>query len=483
MPANSQAASRGQGVPRGTAELAALEGAIVPLIRSLGGTEVPGPWDFTANRLRLQHRPGAGISAIYRMPAGTGFAELGLSTEVLHVPGTASVTLHVPAGPSTEAAQAAADGRQPQESVTVTGWIHPNDPMLPALATALDGKTVSGLWGRTETLQSLRTIAYRPLRRAVIKATFRTLGPLRIDRTIFLKVGREPESAGLLARHRIMEGSSIPVPRVLDPNPSAGAARHAGTGGVPGIVALEAGPGEGLAATIRRTGPPPAATSILPDGAIPAAGFPGSGTAGASLPEGTPDPEDFIALLDALPQELMALPARRAWTDGLGRYRVAAALALPQQAGRIAELVGRIEHLVKVSNRGGLVPTHGDFYEANILMQDGRISALLDLDSLGPGYRVDDLACLLGHLAILPSIAEKNLPAVAALEKFGAAFERTVDPVALWTRAGAVALTLVAGARTSGTEGWVPAAEARLRAAEKLVDRAAHHAATRASVT
>ncbi len=301
--------------------------------------------------------------------------------------------------------------------------------MLPGLAAALDGPELTRLWGRGELLGGLRTVAYRPLRRAVIRASFVTRGPLRIERAVYLKVGREHASAALLKRHALMEGSTVPVPRVLEPV-------------VAGILALEEGVGEGLAAAIRRD-------------------------AGNDL-----SPEDFTALLDGLPPELMDLPARRAWSDGILRYRQAAVLALPGQQERIDLLVRRIEHHLAHSDRGPLVPVHGDFYDGNILMRGGRISAILDLDSLGPGHRVDDLACFLGHLAVLPSISGKNLPAAAALERFGGVFERTVDPVALWARAGAVALTLVAGARVAGSDAWVPAAEARLRVAEELLDRA-----------
>ena len=403
---------------RDAGELAALLPAIPRLITALGGTTVPGPWDFDEHQIRLQHRPGAGISAIYRMPVGTGFAELGVSTEKIHMPGVPGIEVPDPASDP--------DTGSP---ITVTGWIHPHDPMLPGLATALDGPEVTRLWGQGELLGSIKTVAYRPLRRAVVRVSFVTRGPLRIERTVYLKVGREHAIAALLKRHRLMEGSAVPVPRVLEPV-------------LAGILALEEGTGEGLAAAIRRD-------------------------AGNDLA-----PEDFTSLLDGLPPELMDLPARRAWTDGIRRYRQAAVLALPAQQDRIDALVRRIENHLGHSDRGPLVPVHGDFYDGNILMRAGRISAVLDLDSLGPGHRVDDLACFLGHLAVLPSISGKNLPAAAALERFGGVFERTVDPVALWARAGAVALTLVAGARVAGSDAWIPAAEARLRVAEELVDRA-----------
>lgn len=415
---------------RDVQELAALSAAIPALTTLLGGETVPGPWDFNEHQLRVQHRPGAGISASYRMPAGTGFAELGLSTEKIHVPGAVSIQVPGPIPTRIPGRAAGVDAWAAHgPPVTVTGWIHPNDPMLPGLATALDEREVTRLWGQGDVLGSIRTVAYRPLRRAVVRVSFATRGPVRIERSLFLKVGREHASAALLKRHRLMEHSPVPVPPVLEPV-------------VPGILALEAGLGAGLASAIRAD----AEQRICP--------------------------EDFIEMLDALPRELMELPARRAWSDGILRYSQAAVLALPGHRERIGALVQRIEYLLARSGRGPLVPVHGDFYDGNILMRGSRIGMVLDLDSLGPGHRVDDLACFLGHLAALPSIGATNRPAVAALERFGGVFECTVDPVALWSRAGAVALTLVAGARVAGSESWVPAAEARLRVAEELVDRA-----------
>ena len=452
MSTASQHASAESFDQRDAAELAALLPAIPHLIVQLGGRMVPGPWNYQAHRIRIQHRPGAGISALYRMPAGTGFAELGMSTEKIASPKVASVQIHPyrEKGPRPGQQPVTESSREKHDpAVTVNGWIHPEDPMLPALATAMDGSKVSELWGHGEILKQLSTVAYRPLRRAVIRATFVSRGPLNIERTIFLKVGRPESSEALLARHRLMEQSSVPVPRVLIPRGRSTV--------LPGIVALEQALGQGLTVVLRR------ADESKQTSAADAQ------SAGQRMD--LPAPEQFIALLDELPEAIMDLPARPAWSDGLHRYVRAAILALPQHSHRIRTLQQKIEVLLSSSDRGELVPTHGDFYVANILLKDGKISALLDLDSLGPGYRVDDLACFLGHLAILPTIGQKNQSAVSALGNYGEVFERTVDPLALWARSAAVALTLVAGARAAGTD-WVLAAEARLQVAEELLARA-----------
>lgn len=44
---------------------------------------------------------------------------------------------------------------------------------------------------------------------------------------------------------------------------------------------------------------------------------------------------------------------------------------------------------------------HGDFNDANVLVADGRVTGLVDLDRSGPGDPRDDLATLLAHLTAL----------------------------------------------------------------------------------
>jgi hypothetical protein len=96
------------------------------------------------------------------------------------------------------------------------------------------------------------------------------------------------------------------------------------------------------------------------------------------------------------------------------------------------------------------VPTQGDLYEANIFVDESRVSALLDLDGVGPGYRVDDLSCLLAHLAVLPSLDRRYGDVPRQLRWLTPALMADVarhggDPRGLWVRAASVVLTLVAG--------------------------------------
>src|SRR5699024_10359165 len=111
---------------------------------------------------------------------------------------------------------------------------------------------------------------------------------------------------------------------------------------------------------------------------------------------------------------------------------------------------------------------HGDLYEANLLMDDGRVSTVLDVDAVGPGHRVDDLACLLAHVSVLPHLAPRTYPAVpAVLASWTALSAQWVDPRGLHARAAGVVLSLVAGARRRDTAHWRVDAEGRLAEAER----------------
>ncbi|WP_150460285.1 protein kinase family protein [Nesterenkonia ebinurensis] len=348
----------------------------------------------------LQHRPGAGVTGIYRV---LGREELyaGVSTERLDIR-------------AAEVRRASTDHGQ------LTIWVHPQDPALPGLPLATDPARVAETWGGGAQLTSLETISYRPLRRAVIAADFSD------GRRLYLKVLRAGRAVDLYARHQMLLEAGLPAPvAVSEP--------------VSDVVALQQGAGVSLA------------EHFLADGAA------------------TVRPQDFVELLDAMPAEVMALPVRDAWTDRLPAYASAAVSALPEAERRIRRLEQEVLAGLPATDRGPVVPTHGDFYEANLLMNGPRISCLLDVDSLGPGHRVDDLACFLGHLAVLPAVDSRYLHAPAAFDRFARVFAAGVDPESLRIRTASVALSLVSGARDARRPGWQAQADHRLRCAEVLL--------------
>lgn len=270
----------------------------------------------------------------------------------------------------------------------VAVWRYPHDPDLPGLPAAHDPESVGafldslGLGARG---LRLRVRAYRPRRRAVIEAT----GPRG---RVYLKVVRPRKVEALHERHRTLIHAGVPVPHSLGYT-------------VDGVVALQALPGQSLRDALRQ------GERRLPSGGV------------------------LVDLLDRLPAALTDLPGRDSWHDRVRHYAAVVGAALPAHAGWAGELGAAIWAAGRV---GPVVPVHGDFYEAQLHVHSGRLVGLLDVDTVGPGDRLDDLACLLGHLSVLARIDRHRAPSINALgARYLAVFERAVDPVWLRVRVAA----------------------------------------------
>ncbi|WP_205207869.1 MULTISPECIES: phosphotransferase [unclassified Arthrobacter] len=402
-----------------TAQLRLLEGdgAAEPLrlaLQTLGWR--PSTWSL----VQVHHRPGAGATGIYQVDVVAGDDQvttefLCISTAALTAPAEGTVQL------------TGADG------LALTVWRHPHDPLLPGLAWACDAAKVGAalfepLPDRRSAvvLPELATVSYRPLRRAVLTADH--LGERR-----YLKVLRHGQAGRLAERHRLLTSAGIPAPELIEVP-------------APDVLAMHRAPGTPLAERLMRDG----ARSI--------------------------QPHALINLLQNLPPESMRLPERPAWAARVRDYAMGAAAVLPEEQARITALTNKVHHLVSTVDAGPKVPSHGDFYEANLLVTGESISGLLDVDALGPGHLVDDLACFIGHLAVLPSLDSRYIHVPAALDRFLAAFDHVVDPSALRGRAAGVALTLVAGAKhrasPASPDAWHADALRRLAIAESLADAA-----------
>lgn len=334
--------------------------------------------EVTVELRRVHHRPGADTTVSFAVMARGRGERLVLLTD-------AAVT--APAVPVDVGGH------------VLRAWLHPDDPRLPALKPALDPVAVRTWLGASEAGGvETELLAYRPLRRAVVRASAGR-------RRFFVKVWRPERSDDLVARHRLLDAAGI-GPRVV---------------GVPAPGALLVRDAEGV----------PLATRLAEWNA-------GRGT--------LPEPLAVPALLDRLPAALLRFPARPAWSDRADFHGAAAAAALPDQAGEIQGIVAHLRRVLALRPEAPRVPTHGDFYEANVFLGPTGFTSMIDVDTAGPGRRVDDLACLIGHLAVLPDLSPAHyhrLPDVT--HAWAAAFERVVDPLDLRTRVAGVLLSLVGG--------------------------------------
>lgn len=349
-------------------------------------------------------RPGGEASAIYRVRASGQKLHLIASTVLLsdgEREALGAVRLEGPEG-------------------TVHVWLHPADPELPGLATACEphalGRLLSRLWGQKTNVVELRMRVLRPLRRAVLEAEV-TLSGTR--RKVFLKVVRPSRAGELLRRHELC--------------PYAPHAADAGEG----IIVLQQAAGRSLASHLYRP-------------------------SGDGRPVADIDPQLLLRPLDRIPHDALRLPARAAPAEKISTYA-----EICVQAGAPAHRVEALRHSIDarlIAEPGPLTVTHGDLHTANIhLDEKGRsVSALIDLDTLGPGRRADDVACLLAHLLTLPSISPHGYRAAPGLTRrlWGHA-KHLHDPQDLRVRTGAVLMSLIPGARTAGhLEQWLDLAQA-----------------------
>lgn len=228
-------------------------------------------------------------------------------------------------------------------------WRVSHDPWLPGLRAALDPAQVRALLqsiGVPPAPVHLVLRAYRAGRRAVVEVRtgdFRT----------FLKVVRPDRVERLQRRHRELE-PLLPVP-----------ASH-GWSEPAGLVVLQAMDGDSLRATLDRG-------------------------------ESVPDPLVILDLLDRLPAIEDGPRSRSLLRSVLGHIGLVRELA-PGATHAIDELEHAFREAGMAGPAGPLVPVHGDLHESQILVRDGALSALLDIDTVTLGERADDWALLVAHL-------------------------------------------------------------------------------------
>jgi Phosphotransferase enzyme family len=300
-------------------------------------------------------------------------------------------------------------------SVRVGVWRWPQDPSLPALATAADpvrlatALQAAGL--RRDVVPQVRMRAYRPGRRAVLEVSGG--GP-----RLYVKVVRPKAVAALRERHELL-APHVPVPRPL-----------ATTGD--GMLVLTECQGTALRARLAR-----------------------------DLP--VPPPADLDALLDALPSPLLDLPRRPTHLERVPHF--AAVLAGTGAAERTR--LDPLATTLAAADPGAHpeVAVHGDFYDGQLLCGDRSVTGLVDVDTAGPGHRVDEWATLLAHLSVLA------LHGTAAARRYGAQVlahaEERFARCQLRPRVAAAVLGLATGPFRVQQARWREHTLARLQLAEQ----------------
>ncbi len=363
--------------------------------------------------------------------------------DVDHRPGdrtTASYVVRVawPDGEREETLAASVSATRPPDGPFVTDgdrfvqvWRFPFDPELPGLAAACFPSSVGDLLrglGLPPDGVELRVVSYRPRKRAVVEVVTER-------HRLFVKVLRPRQVRDVDSRHRVLTAAGVPVPQSLGWSDD-GIIVLAPLRGTPLRVALESG------------------TTALRD------------------------PGELVALLDRLPPEVAGLPRREPWSAHAEHFAGVIAAAAPSLGPRVRALAEAVSSGLAPydgeSDGEGAVPTHGDFYDAQLFVEYGVVSGLLDIDTIGPGRRADDLGCLLAHLSVLatgPFAAAAG--ARSALTEWLPVLSGRVDPVELRLRAAGVTLSLATGPYRAQDPDWPQSTADRVDLAQRWLDTAA----------
>jgi Ser/Thr protein kinase RdoA (MazF antagonist) len=170
-----------------------------------------------------------------------------------------------------------------------------------------------------------------------------------------------------------------------------------------------------------------------------------------------------------MPASVGRLDRRPPWSDAVGHYARMVSAALPALEPKLHRLVETISQ--------GLAPippgneaTHGDFHEGQVHVSGGRVCGLLDTDTLGPGRRADDLACLIAHLSTIQRMNSAQEARVHQLiRRWVPVFDTRVDATELRLRAAAVIISLATGPFRGQEPDWERETATMIGSAEALV--------------
>jgi hypothetical protein len=358
-------------------------------------------------RLRSVHqRANRSVSHVYEATLRVG----GQDREVLLV-------AHVdrrPLPPGTFSLRAGAD--------EVAVWRFPHDPYLPGLPSAVSRSRVrellDGLGGPPGEV-ALRTRAYRPSRRAVVEVT--VTGPAAAGRVLYLKVLSGDRAEELAGVHRQL-AASVPVPRVIGVAPAQG------------ILAIEALAGLTLRAALTSGAPLPSADELVGLSRR----FAASGLTSRRDPRAFADPSRHVTLLQRL---------------------------VPERSEAIARVAA-----ASIELDGPMVPVHGDLHDAQVLLTDGAITGLLDVDGAGPGLVAEDAGNLVAHLEVLadlhPEVADR---ALAYADEVATAYAVEVGAADLRRATAGAWLSLATGPQRAQDADWREATRRRIERAVALL--------------
>lgn len=326
--------------------------------------EAAGGFIESSRPCNVQYRPGHDATVRYTAQVSWNGAPPTRETLI------ASTSAH---GTYPGTAVVSADTRDGRLDVGVWRW--PFDPVLAGLEASVTASSVAPLLGSTHRGDlGLEVVAYRPTDRAVVRVR-------HADRTSYLKVVPPHTAEALAERHRRLRDAGVPAPNV----------RHVDERGILVLDELAGTTFRELIKTGCGVLPGPEALDELADG------FAAAGLDGDPAPSVTRNGMLHAAMLATV------MPAERHRLDEL------------------TDLIGEHEAATPPTT----CTIHGDLHEGQLVVRDGAITGVIDVDDAGPGDPIDDRANLIAHLryraVTTPDLAPRLTPHADALRTAGGA--------------------------------------------------------------
>jgi aminoglycoside phosphotransferase (APT) family kinase protein len=401
-----------------------IDDRVLPAAAHLTGTEAfdvlapavaaAGGRLLACRPVHVQYRPGSDL--VVRFTASVARADGVETTETL----LAATTVDGP-----PRATLPVEAELPDGSTLVVGvWRWPFDPVLPALEEAVTPSLLEQRLGSViEGPLSVEVVAYRPTERAVARVEGAA------GAGAYVKVVRPAIAAELVERHQRLLDAGLPVPRVLAADPTNG------------LIAMEELRGPTLRERIKSGRQP------------------------------WPAAREFLDLRRRLASaSLQSATAVRSRTSDAAAHAAMLATVLAPERERLERLSARFTELRSEADARPRVVIHGDLHEGQVIVDGDRISGLLDIDDVGPGDPLDDLATVLAHLRFRAGTTAGGDPRLDAyVDDLHRAFAAEVDVASLDTTTAAVLVGLATGPFRIQQAGWQSVVGAQLDAVERLL--------------
>jgi len=302
----------------------------------------------------VQYRPGTDV--VVRYTAKVSWNGKPARRDTL----AAVSTLHGASRGTVPVSATMADGTKLEVGV----WRWPFDPVLVGLAEAVTPTTAAELIGATGSAPCrIDVLTYRPTDRVVVRVTSG-------DLTRYIKVVAPATALPIAERHDQLRRVGVPAPEVVHVDETGG------------LIVMEE-----LAGTTWR-----------------------------ELIKGVdgrwPDAAELDQLADAFSRaEMDGEPAPCSLIDGALHARMLG-VVMPRLSDRFGEVAATFESANRES--GAPVTVHGDLHEAQLVVCDGTVVGVLDVDDAGPGLAIDDRANVIARLRFRAITNAAIAPKVAA---------------------------------------------------------------------